>query len=119
LEAKAARSVTKERDLASEAWKQCIGMVSQRAMRTYIVVSVLYHERNALASNTTLILPRLFQQALFGYRHIAQQRAVGESDAGVVVDDGCGRGIVLADGLEEGRALESGCHCRGRAGEGT
>lgn len=76
-------------------------MISQRAMRTYIVVAILYHERDALAGDPALILTRLLQQALFGARNIAQQGAVGEGYAGVEVYDGCGRGIVFADGLEE------------------
>jgi hypothetical protein len=65
-------------------------MVSERAIRTYIVVTILDHKRYALAGNALLVLARLLQQALFGARNIAQQRAVGEGYAGVVVDDGCG-----------------------------
>ena len=94
-------------------------MVSPRAIRTYIVVAVLYHERNALAGDAALIFARLLQQSLFGARHIAQQGAVGEGDARVEVHDGCRGRIVLADGLKERRALERSCHCRRSAGEVT
>ena len=77
-------------------------------MRTYIVVSVLDKERDALA---LCALPaRVALQLVLGRGDIVHQLAVCEAAARQRMDDGGALGVVLLDGLEDGQAGERGRH---------
>ncbi len=77
-------------------------------MRTYIVVSILYQERDALALCTLPACVPL--QLVLRSGNIVDQLAVCEASPGQGVDDGGALGIMLLDGLEDGQAGERGCH---------
>lgn len=86
-------------------------------MRTYIVVSVLYQERDALALCALAACVAL--QLVFGSSDIVDQLAVCEPSAGQRVDDRGALRVVLLDGLEDGQAGQGGRHSNKDCGTRT
>lgn len=87
-------------------------------MRTYIVVPILYQERDAGA--LCALAARVALELVFGCGDIIDQLAVREAPSGQRVDDGGALRIVLLDGLEDGQAGKRGRHSnkRGRTRAG-